>query len=208
MESTERRLPVYVLLDVSGSMQGDPIQAVNMGLQFLVEELLDDPKALEIAYVSLITFNREAKQLVPLTPVSDLKFPTLSASGSTCLGAALTLLSQCIEQEVRKPTAKFKADYKPLVFLLTDGQPTDSWEGPAQDLRARRPAEIIACAAGADADEMMLRQITENVVNISSLNPSDLSDYFKFVSKSIKTGSRLAPQGREQRFNSRSISIT
>ena len=62
-----RRLPVYLLLDTSGSMYGEPIEAVKNGVQTLLTTLKQDPYALETAYVSVITFDSSARQAVPLT---------------------------------------------------------------------------------------------------------------------------------------------
>ena len=62
-----RRLPVYLLLDTSGSMQGEPIHAVNVGLQSLAASLRQDPYALESVFISIITFDMEVKEVVPLT---------------------------------------------------------------------------------------------------------------------------------------------
>ena len=58
MSEFSRRLPVYLLLDVSGSMAGDPIEAVKHGVRALISELRGDPQALETAYLSVITFNK------------------------------------------------------------------------------------------------------------------------------------------------------
>ena len=65
-----RRLPVYLLLDTSGSMFGEPIEAVKNGMQVLVSTLRSDPYALETAYLSIITFNSSAQQVTPLTELS------------------------------------------------------------------------------------------------------------------------------------------
>ena len=65
-----RRLPVYLLLDTSGSMYGEPIEAVKNGVQTLISTLRGDPYALETAYISIITFNSTAQQVTPLTELS------------------------------------------------------------------------------------------------------------------------------------------
>ena len=88
-----RRLPVYILLDTSGSMYGEPIEAVKNGVQILVSTLRSDPYALETAYLSVITFNSTAQQDVPLTELSSFQQPNLTASGCTALGGALSLLA-------------------------------------------------------------------------------------------------------------------
>lgn len=64
---SSRRLPVYLVLDCSGSMHGDPIQAVNQGVKALVAELKSEPYAIETAYLSVITFESTAQQVSPLT---------------------------------------------------------------------------------------------------------------------------------------------
>ena len=62
-----RRLPVYLLIDCSGSMAGEPIEAVKQGIKALLSELKGDPQALETACLSVITFDSTARQVTPLT---------------------------------------------------------------------------------------------------------------------------------------------
>src|SRR5258706_11847909 len=104
VSSTTRRLPVYLLLDCSGSMHGDPIEAVKMGLRQLRADLQSDPQALESVWLSVITFESTAKQVVPLTEIGRFEEPKLEANGTTALGEALRLLISCMDREVRKTT--------------------------------------------------------------------------------------------------------
>ena len=120
-----RRLPVYLLLDTSGSMTGEPIEAVKNGVETLLSTLRQDPYALETAFVSVITFDSTARQVVPLTDLLNFKTPDLVASGTTALGDALSLAASSIGNEVQKTTAETKGDWRPLVFIMTDGSPTD-----------------------------------------------------------------------------------
>ena len=120
-----RRLPVYLLLDTSGSMYGEPIEAVKNGVQTLISTLRSDPYALETAYISVLTFNTTAQQVTPLTELAQFQQPNLEASGCTALGGVLSLLAQKVDQEVTKTTAEVKGDWRPLVFIMTDGAPTD-----------------------------------------------------------------------------------
>ena len=76
-----RRLPVYLLLDTSGSMHGEAIEAVKVGLDTLVSALRGDPQALENAYLSVITFDSAAQVLVPLTEMGAFQVPTIEANG-------------------------------------------------------------------------------------------------------------------------------
>ena len=72
-----RRLPVYLLLDTSGSMYGEPIEAVKNGVQTLISTLRSDPYALETAYISIITFNSSAQQITPLTELAAFQQPNI-----------------------------------------------------------------------------------------------------------------------------------
>lgn len=189
MDTGFRRLPVYLLLDCSGSMSGEPIEAVRQGVKALLADLRSDPQALETAYLSVIAFSSSARQISPLTELMLFKEPALEAQGSTSLGEALSLLEKCIENEVRKSTATQKGDWKPLVFLMTDGQPTDTWEPAAERIRRQERCNMIACAAGSGADSALLKKIAGLVVELNNLKPDTLKAFFKWVSVSIKSTS-------------------
>lgn len=150
--------------------------------------------ALETAHLSVITFDSTANQISPLTDLTLFKPPLLNASGVTSLGAALRLLEQSLKQEVRQSTTEQKGDWKPLIFLMTDGNPTDSWEEAADRLKQKKPGNIIACAAGSGANESILKRITEIVVKLENLQPDTLKAFFQWVSSSIKTTSQSLVQ--------------
>jgi uncharacterized protein YegL len=189
-----RRLPVYLLLDTSGSRMGEPIEAVRQGLRALVADLRGDPQALETAYLSVITFSTNAQQVCPLAELLAFQEPVLEAAGPTALGEALMLLEDCLETEVRKASETQKGDWRPLIFLMTDGQPTDDWETAAARVKQKKVGNIIACAAGTGADSRVLKQITDTVVELQNLEPDALRAFFKWVSGSIKTTSQGVAQ--------------
>lgn len=192
-----RRFPVYIVLDTSGSMAGDPIEAVREGMRLLLDELKSDPQANEVAWLSVITFDSDARQVVPLTQLGSFKEPYLDAGGTTAFGGALTVLSACIEKEVRKRTDDYKADWKPLVFIMTDGEPTDEWESAADSVKSKRPANIVACAAGARANTDTLKRVTDDVLQLKDTRPDSMKAFFKLVTQSIKSGSVRPTDGDE-----------
>jgi uncharacterized protein YegL len=185
-----RRLPVYLVLDVSGSMSGEPIEAVKNGVQLLHSSLRKDPYALESAYISVITFESSVQQVVPLTELAQFQPPNLSARGGTSLGAALQKVTDCANSEVKKGTKEEKGDWKPLVFFMTDGSPTDNVESGLQAFKNYRWGIVVACAAGSGADTAVLQRITENVVTLDTADSATIAAFFKWVSSSISTSSK------------------
>ena len=184
-----RRLPVYLLLDCSGSMFGEPIEAVKNGVQVLISTLRQDPYALETAYLSIITFDSSAQQVSPLTELAAFQQPNIQASGCTALGEALTLLSQKADQEITKTTAEQKGDWKPLVFIMTDGEPTDDLNKGLEEFKKRKWGMVVACAAGAGANTNTLKKITECVVSLDTADSATIKAFFKWVSASVSSGS-------------------
>ena len=184
-----RRLPVYLLLDCSGSMFGEPIEAVKNGVQVLVSTLRQDPYALETAYLSIITFDSRAQQVTPLTELSAFQQPSIQASGCTALGEALSLLSECADREVTKTTPEKKGDWKPLVFIMTDGEPTDDLNKGIADFNKRKWGMVVACAAGSGANTDTLKRITECVVSLDTADSATIKAFFKWVSASVSSGS-------------------
>jgi len=184
-----RRLPVYLLLDCSGSMYGEPIEAVKNGVQVLISTLRQDPYALETAFLSIITFDNSAKQVTPLTEISAFQQPNIEANGCTALGEALSLLSTRVDQEITKTTAETKGDWKPLVFIMTDGVPTDDITKGLAEFKKRKFGVVVACAAGQGADTNVLKQITECVVQLDTTDSATIKSFFKWVSASVSTGS-------------------
>ena len=184
-----RRLPVYLLLDTSGSMTGEPIEAVKNGVQMMVHSLRQNPQAIETAFVSIITFDSEAKQLIPLTDLASFQTVDLKAAGTTALGAALSLLADKLENEVTKTTLEQKGDWKPIVFIMTDGVPTDDWQAGFQKLKAVKKGLIVGCAAGNNADDKVLKEISDQVVRLSNTDADSIGKFFQWVSASIATTS-------------------
>lgn len=189
-----RRLPVFLLLDTSGSMKGEPIESVKVGLETMLAGLRGDPFALESACLCLITFDREARVLVPLTPLDEFRLPEIAVpdSGPTHTGQALQLLCEEVDKNVRKGTPNSKGDWKPLLFLMTDGKPSDiqHYEKMAGEVKKRGFAFIAPCAAGMKARVEPLKLLADQVYALQTMDEADFRKFFQWVSASIAVGNR------------------
>lgn len=191
---TMRRLPVYILIDTSGSMKGEPIESVKVGLEAMVSSLRQDPFALESACISIITYDRDVKCLVPLTPLEDLQLPEITTpeSGPTHTGAALKMLCEQVDKEVHLSTKEQKGDWMPLLFLMTDGKPADIqlYNQIIPEVKKRKFANIVACAAGMRARTEPLKLLTDNVYTLDTLDSATFKQFFKWVTGVINEGSK------------------
>jgi len=185
-----RRLPVYILIDTSGSMKGEPIESVKVGLSDMIASLRLDPYALETACISIITYDKDVKQLLPLTELESLQLPNIECpeSGPTHTGAALNMLCDCYDREVNMGSHEQKGDWMPLLFILTDGKPSDLmvYEQAIQRVKAHQFTNVVACAAGPKAKTEPLKKLTDNVFTLDST----FKKFFQWVTINVQQGGR------------------
>ena len=191
-----RRLPVYFLIDTSSSVGGEPIEAIRVGLDTLISALRQDPQALETAHLCVITFASEAKVVTPLTEITSVQIPRITARGKTALGAGLTLLAACIDTDIVKSTPEAKGDWKPLVFLMTDGGPSDDWRAGLARFKQCKVGTFVAMAYGRHVHLDVLQEITPDVVAIQDVDSDKFKSYFKWVTSSISVRSQSLDRGQ------------
>ncbi len=186
-----RRLPIYFLVDVSESMVGDPIEHVQEGMRTIIQELRMDPYALETVFVSIIAFAGKAKTLVPLTELYKFYPPVFPIGGGTSLGGALEFLMEDINRSIQKTTMEVKGDWKPLIFLFTDGTPTDNYDIAFQKWndRFRKHCNLVAVSIGDNVNTSILAKLTDDVLILKNTDKESFAQFFKWVTASIKTSS-------------------
>lgn len=182
-------------------MVGEPIESVKVGLDAMLASLRSDPFALESANISIITYDRIAQVVLPLTPLEDIQLPEITCpqSGPTMTGAALKLLCEQVDKEVVLSTPTKKGDWMPLLFIMTDGKPSDimDYNMAVPEVKKRKFASIIACAAGAKAKIEPLQQLTDQVYTLDTMDSGTFAQFFKWVSSSIGVGNRSVGSSEE-----------
>lgn len=186
-----RRLPIYFLIDVSESMVGTPIEQVQEGMRTIIQNLRVDPYALETVFVSIIAFAGKATQLSPLTELYKFYPPTFPIGGGTSLGSGLEMLMNDLDTSIQKTTMEVKGDWKPIIFLFTDGNPTDNYQSAFKrwNEKYRRHCSLIAVSIGDNVNVDILAQITADILLLKTTDSESFSKFFKWVTASIKTTS-------------------
>ena len=153
MSEQERKAPIYLLVDVSGSMVGEPITSVKNGIDTCIQAVRTDPQSLEKAHVSIITFASKANMAMKLTKVTDIvTLPDLSAGGGTNYADAIKLLNESLEHDVRENTETVRGDYKAFVVLFSDGEPNiGDHKAELDKLNRRKINYFIAATTSTDA---------------------------------------------------------
>ena len=178
-QTFERRLPIYLVVDVSQSMDGAPIQEVNYAIQKLIADFQCDPIALDLAWISVITFADEAVQVIPLTELENFQVPELHVGGKTDIGSALSLLCECVDREVTPYFNAQRRGYRPIVFFLSDGKnDVGNLEKGLQDFKMHKWNHYAFCAVGSDSDTTVFKRINEErVINLDRIH-GDLNVLF------------------------------
>lgn len=140
----EQRTPCMLVLDTSGSMDGQPIQELNRGLKVFEDEIKKDEMAVLRCEVALVTFGGSVSLVQDFISVGSFAAPVLRASGDTPMGGAMNLALDSLRS--RKDAYKQNSiNYtRPWLFLLSDGAPTDSnWQAAAQRARQEEDAKGV-----------------------------------------------------------------
>jgi uncharacterized protein YegL len=186
-----RRLPIYFLIDISESMVGEPIQQVEEGLATIIQSLKTDPHALETVFVSIIVFAGQPKTLVPLQEIVSFYPPKFPIGSGTSLSKGLGHLMYELRTNIVKTTYDVKGDWKPIVFLFTDGVPTDDSKTAITEWKQnwQKKANMIAVSFGNETDIKLLGALTDSVLEFKNTNVQSYKEFFKWVTDSIKTSS-------------------
>lgn len=198
-----RRLPVFFLIDVSESMIGEPVQQVEEGLATIITELKRDPYALETVYLSVLIFAGKARTVAPLTDIISFYPPRLPVGGGTSFGQGLQHLMREMKSQLQPTTLHQKGDWRPIVFLFTDGAPTDDFKQSVADWKRdwQGKAQLVAISFGDEADTTILREMTDQVLLFKNTTAQAYKEFFKWITASIQATSQSVNMLSKDQFS-------
>jgi uncharacterized protein YegL len=189
----EPRCQCILLLDVSGSMSGRPLAELNAGLTVFKDELAADTLAMKRVEVAMVTFG-PTKVEMPFTSASQFYPPTLTAQGDTPMGSAIMKALELVKERKAEYKLNGISYYRPWVFLITDGGPTDAWQAAAAAVREGEASKQFAFFAigveGANMDVLKQISSAREPLSLSGLKFREL---FTWLSSSLQSVSRSTP---------------
>lgn len=184
-----RPLPVIILADTSGSMvENDKIGTLNIAVREMIASFAKEARLRAEIQVGLITFSgSEAREHLPLVPAHTISgVASMTAAGRTPMGAAFDTARALLEDKDRISSRS----YRPVLVLVSDGAPTDDWEGALVRLQGSdraNKATRFAMAIGADADKEMLTKFVNDAETtvFEAHEARDILRFFRAVTMSI-----------------------
>lgn len=189
-ENYEQKCLCVLVLDVSGSMRGTPIEELNKGLKDFYEEISSDVTTSQRLEISIITFSNTVITLQEPALVENITMPKLTASGSTEMVNAINYAIDMVDARKKWYKETNQNYYRPWIILMTDGEPDDDQDvaGLAQriqnDTRNKRYAFLPIGVEGANM--AVLDQIKGNIPAMK-LQGTRFSSFFKWLSASMGT---------------------
>lgn len=193
-ENPERRCPVVLLLDTSYSMQGEPIAALNAGIQILRDELMGDAVAAKRVEIAIVTFG-PVTELSGFVGAESFVAPTLEAGNDTPMGAAIEAGIALLDDRKQQYKDNGVGFYRPWLMLITDGSPTDDWQAAAQRVHQGEKDKKFSFYAIAvqEADLDTLNRIAPPTRPPLSLQRLQFKELFSWLSSSLQAVSGSKP---------------
>ena len=183
----EPHLACILLLDTSGSMSGDPINSLNRAINDFKQKTSMDELAQKRVDIAIIQFDDHASVVQDFTPISQMEPVNLTAGGCTAMGEAINLAIDKVKERNRFYASLGTPCFKPWIFMITDGAPTDDITSAIQRIQEEENkgshGKLKFFALGVPGyDKDTLFKLTKRVM---ALNDTDFSGIFNWMSESM-----------------------
>lgn len=189
-DNPEPRCAFVLLVDVSGSMQGEPIAALNQGMQLFANDLRDDSLASKRVEIAVVSFGDKVNVVAEFGSAKSFYPQPLKANGSTPMGAAINTAIDLVAARQKQYRDAGIPNYRPMIFCITDGVPTDDWNRAACRVHEGEERKSFSFfAVGVDgADTNTLARISVHAPVM--LRGLAFPDMFRWLSSSLSAVSR------------------
>lgn len=190
----EPRQPLVLLLDTSGSMARD-LDDLTAGLEGLRAAIARDTVARNRVEIVVVTFGGEVTVHGDFGEAATFEPPALAAQGDTPMGAAIERALDLIDAKKRAYRESGIDHYRPLVFVITDGEPTDRrWPEAVARLRAaeQRKGVVLLAVGTKTANFVKLRELSPDRAPLR-LREARWEAMFQWLSRSLAARSRSRP---------------
>ena len=198
INANEPHMALIFVLDTSSSMGGEPIRSLNEGLNRFKEEVIKDKQTRNILDVAIIEFNNDFQVIQDFSPIGFMKHINLSATGGTTMSPAIRKALEMVDERSRFYRRKGTEPYKPWVFLVSDGAPTDNISAVAKEIKAMEAdGKVSFRSLGVPGYDMAtLRQLSGE--KVLELEGADFASFFNWVAKSMRSVSQSSPGEKPQ----------
>jgi uncharacterized protein YegL len=187
--------PIFLLVDVSASMAGGPIEALNAAIPEIQKAMLSDPTVGEIARVALVTFSDVARTALPLCDLVEASIPEVMVESGTNFAAAFREVKVAIDSGLHS-LPKGTPFYRPVVFFLSDGEhiAREDYRQALSELKDpswKLAPEVVSFGLG-EAKQETLKEIATRFAFMSKdVNPAAaVKEIINALISSIRTTSR------------------
>jgi uncharacterized protein YegL len=195
VENPTARVPICLVLDVSGSMAGEPIRELNEGVRLFFDAIRADDVALYAAEICIVTFGASVTKVLDFMSVEHQSIPTLTADGSTPMGAGVSIGLDLLEAR-KEDYKRAGVDYfQPWMVVMTDGEPTDEITAAASRINSLVSSKKltvfpIGIGEGANMSKLSALSPSRPPLRLQGLN---FREFFTWLSRSVSRVSQSMP---------------
>lgn len=193
-DNPEPRCPCVLLLDVSGSMNGQPITQLNIGVQTFKDAIIADSLAAKRVETAMVLFGDTVRVANEFCTMDEFNPEALIASGNTPMGAAIIYAIDMVKRRKEEYKLNGIGYFRPWIFLITDGEPNDDWSVAAEQIKKGADAQEFAFfAVGVEGANFEILNQIAGARKALKLQGLCFQELFAWLSQSLKQVSRSKP---------------